>query len=87
MLVYLLENPSDDRVELAIGLIKECGQKLCQICPRGLDFVFTLLRFLLHEPSLDKPTLCMITILFVLRTGHFKAYPPIPSGLDLVNIK
>ncbi|CAF3980029.1 unnamed protein product [Rotaria magnacalcarata] len=32
-----------------------------------------------------KPTLCMIQILFVVRAGYFNAYPPIPSGLDLVD--
>ena len=39
MLVLLLENPSDDSVELAIGFLKECGQKLSQVSPRGLDSV------------------------------------------------
>ena len=34
MLVFLLENPSDDCVELAIGFLKECGQKLSQVSPR-----------------------------------------------------
>ncbi|CAF1196575.1 unnamed protein product [Rotaria sordida] len=55
MLVSLLRNPSDDSVELAIELIKECGQKLSQGYPRILDSFFSTLKNLLHESSLDKP--------------------------------
>ena len=64
---------------------KECEQKLSQVCPRGLDLVFTLLRFLLHEPSLHKRTLNMIEDLFTIPMDQFQANPGIPSGLDLVD--
>ncbi|CAF0829504.1 unnamed protein product [Rotaria sp. Silwood1] len=85
MLVLLLENPSDDSVELAIGFLKECGQKLSQVSPRGLDSVFSTLRNLLHESSLDKRTQYMIEVLFAVRKDQFKANPATPSGLDLVD--
>ena len=85
MLVLLLENPSDDSVELAIGFIKECGQKLSQVSPRGLDSVFSTLRNLLHESSLDKRTQYMIEVLFAVRKDQFKANPAIQPGLDLVD--
>ncbi|CAF1390144.1 unnamed protein product [Rotaria sordida] len=85
MLVSLLRNPSDDSVELAIELIKECGQKLSQGYPRILDSFFSTLKNLLHESSLDKRTLNMIEVLFAIRIDQFKANPPIPSGLDLVD--
>ena len=84
MLVLLLENPSDDSVELAIGFLKECGQKLSQVSPRGLDSVFSTLRNLLHESSLDKRTQYMIEVLFAVRKDQFKAHPAVPTGLDLV---
>ncbi|CAF2111461.1 unnamed protein product [Rotaria magnacalcarata] len=84
MLVLLLENPSDDSVELAIGFLKECGQKLSQVSPRGLDSVFSTLRNLLHESSLDKRTQYMIEVLFAVRKDQFKANPAVPIGLDLV---
>ncbi|CAF4153475.1 unnamed protein product [Rotaria sordida] len=84
MLVSLLRNPSDDSVELAIELIKECGQKLSQGYPRILDSFFSTLKNLLHESSLDKRTLNMIEVLFAIRIDQFKANPPIPSGLGLV---
>ncbi|CAF1200519.1 unnamed protein product [Adineta steineri] len=85
MLVLLLENPSDDSVELAIGFIKECGQKLSQVSPRGLDSVFSTLRNLLHESSLDKRTQYMIEVLFAVRKDQFKANPAVQPGLDLVD--
>ncbi len=85
MLVLLLENPSDDSVELAIGFLKECGQKLSQVSPRGLDSVFSTLRNLLHESTLDKRTQYMIEVLFAVRKDQFKAHPAIPTGLDLVD--
>ena len=85
MLVLLLENPSDDSVELAIGFLKECGQKLSQVSPRGLDSVFSTLRNLLHESTLDKRTQYMIEVLFAVRKDQFKANPAIQTGLDLVD--
>ena len=85
MLVLLLENPSDDSVELAIGFLKECGQKLSQVSPRGLDSVFSTLRNLLHESTLDKRTQYMIEVLFAVRKDQFKANPAIQAGLDLVD--
>ena len=81
----LLETSSDDSVELAIGFIKECGQKLSQVSPRGLDSVFSTLRNLLHESSLDKRTQYMIEVLFAVRKDQFKANPAVPPGLDLVD--
>ena len=80
-----MENPSDDSVELAIGFLKECGQKLSQVSPRGLDSVFSTLRNLLHESSLDKRTQYMIEVLFAVRKDQFKANPAVPAGLDLVD--
>ena len=60
-------------MELAIGFLKECGQKLSQVCPRGLDSIFTTLRNLLHESTLDKRTQYMIEVLFAVRKDKFKA--------------
>ena len=37
VLTLLLENPSDDSVEVTIGFLKECGQKLTEVSPRGIN--------------------------------------------------
>ena len=40
MLTLLLERPTDDSVEVAIGFLKECGLKLTQVSPRGINGKF-----------------------------------------------
>ena len=36
ILTLLLENPTDDSVEVAIAFLKESGQKLTEVSPRGM---------------------------------------------------
>jgi hypothetical protein len=33
----LLERPTNDSVELAIGFLKECGQLLTKVSPKGVN--------------------------------------------------
>lgn len=37
MLTLLLERPTDDSVEVAISFLKECGLKLTEVSPRGIN--------------------------------------------------
>ena len=37
ILTLLLENPTDDSVEVAVGFLKECGQKLTEVSPGGIN--------------------------------------------------
>ncbi len=37
ILTLLLENPTEDSVEVSIGFLKECGQKLSEVSPRGIN--------------------------------------------------
>lgn len=66
ILILLLENPCGDNVELAIQFIKECGHKLCEVNPRGLDFIFSKLKHL-GDNSLKKYTCDMIEDVFAAR--------------------
>ena len=36
LLALLLENPTDDSVEVAVGFVKECGSILQDLSPKGL---------------------------------------------------
>lgn len=36
ILTLLLETPTDDSVEVAVGFLKESGQKLTEVTPRGV---------------------------------------------------
>ncbi|KAL8039983.1 hypothetical protein ABFX02_10G070800 [Erythranthe guttata] len=71
LLTLLLENPTDDSVEVAVGFVTECGALLLEVCPRGLHGVFERFRGFLHEgKQIDKP--------------KFQGYPAIRPELDLV---
>ncbi|XP_036041265.1 pre-mRNA-splicing factor CWC22 homolog isoform X1 [Onychomys torridus] len=84
MLTLLLERPTDDSVEVAIGFLKECGLKLTQVSPRGINAIFERLRNILHESEIDKRVQYMIEVMFAVRKDGFKDHPVIPDGLDLV---
>lgn len=40
MLTLLLERPTDDSVEVSIAFLKECGLKLTEVSPRGINGTF-----------------------------------------------
>ncbi|MED6284777.1 hypothetical protein CHARACLAT_022442 [Characodon lateralis] len=85
MLTLLLERPTDDSVEVAISFLKECGLKLTEVSPRGINAIFERLRNILHESSIDKRVQYMIEVMFAIRKDGFKDHPVIPDGLDLVD--
>jgi pre-mRNA-splicing factor CWC22 len=84
ILTLLLENATDDSVEVAVGFLKECGQKLGEVSPRGLTAVFDRLRHVLHEAELDKRVKYMIEVMFQVRKDGFKDNPAVLADLDLV---
>ncbi|XP_008119352.2 pre-mRNA-splicing factor CWC22 homolog isoform X2 [Anolis carolinensis] len=84
MLTLLLERPTDDSVEVAIGFLKECGLKLTEVSPRGVNAIFDRLRHILHESETDKRVQYMIEVMFAVRKDGFKDHPIILDGLDLV---
>uniref|UniRef100_A0A8C2EUM8 Pre-mRNA-splicing factor CWC22 homolog n=1 Tax=Cyprinus carpio TaxID=7962 RepID=A0A8C2EUM8_CYPCA len=84
MLTLLLERPTDDSVEVAISFLKDCGLKLTEVSPRGINAIFERLRNILHESEIDKRVQYMIEVMFAIRKDGFKDHPIIPDGLDLV---
>lgn len=42
LLTVLLENPSDDSVEVAVGFVTECGSILQDLSPKGLHGEYTV---------------------------------------------
>ncbi|XP_022245258.1 pre-mRNA-splicing factor CWC22 homolog, partial [Limulus polyphemus] len=84
MLTLLLETPTDDSVELAISFLKECGMKLSEVSPRGINAVFERLRNILHESQLDKRVQYMIEVMFAIRKDKFKDHPSSIDDLDLI---
>jgi pre-mRNA-splicing factor CWC22 len=85
LLTLLLDTPTDDSVEVAIDFVKQCGQLLAELSPRGLHAVFERFRGILHEGEIDKRVQYTVESLFAVRKGGFAEYATVPSGLDLVD--
>ncbi|KAL0437238.1 UNVERIFIED_CONTAM: Pre-splicing factor cwc22 [Sesamum radiatum] len=84
LLTLLLEKPTDDSVEVAVGFVTECGSILQDLSPRGLHGIFERFRGILHEGEIDKRVQFLIEGLFALRKAKFQGYPAVRPELDLV---
>ena len=84
LLTLLLERPTDDSVEIAIGFIKECGVTLSDISPKPFNVIFERFRSILQEGMIDKRVQYMIEVLFKVRQDKFVGFPSIKEELDLV---
>jgi pre-mRNA-splicing factor CWC22 len=85
ILLLLLHKPSDDSVEIAVSLVKECGQYLDEMNGPIAIAVFDQFRTILHEgQDLEKRTQYMIEVLFQVRRDKWKEYPAVKEELDLV---
>ncbi|KAH9696141.1 MI domain-containing protein [Citrus sinensis] len=87
LLTILLENPTDDSVEVAVGFVKECGSILQDLSPKGLHGIFERFRGILHEGEIDKRVQFLIEGLFAIRKAKFQGYPAVRPELDLVDIE
>ncbi|XP_057874037.2 uncharacterized protein LOC131080005 [Cryptomeria japonica] len=84
LLTLLLENPTDDSVEVAVGFVKECGSLLQDLSPKGLYGIFERFRGILHEGEIDKRVQFLIEGLFAIRKAKFEGHPAVRAELDLV---
>lgn len=84
LLTLLLENPTDDSVEVAVGFVKECGSLLQDLSPKGLYGIFERFRGILHEGEIDKRVQFLIEGLFAIRKTKFEGHPAVRPELDLV---
>jgi len=84
ILLLLLNKPTDDSVEIAVGLTREIGQHLEEMNPKIALAVFDQFRSILHEQDIDKRVQYMIEVLFQVRKDKYKDNPAIKEDLDLV---
>ncbi|CAK7338828.1 unnamed protein product [Dovyalis caffra] len=84
LLAVLLENPTADSVEVAVGFVTECGSMLQDLSPKGLDAAFERFRGILHEGEIDKRVQFLIEGLFAIRKARFQGYPAVCPELDLI---
>uniref|UniRef100_A0A182PMB3 MI domain-containing protein n=1 Tax=Anopheles epiroticus TaxID=199890 RepID=A0A182PMB3_9DIPT len=84
ILTLLVENPTDDSVEVAIAFLKEVGQKLTEVSGKGINAIFEMLKNILHEGKLDKRVQYMIEVVFQIRKDGFKDHVAVMDALELV---
>lgn len=84
ILLLLLAKPTDDSVEIAVGLMREVGLFLEEMSPAIAHAVFDQFRNILHEADIDYRTQYMIEVLFQVRKDKYKDNPVIKEELDLV---
>ncbi|EST04665.2 Initiation factor eIF-4 gamma, MA3 [Kalmanozyma brasiliensis GHG001] len=84
ILVLLLEKPTDDSVEIAVGFMREVGAFLTEEAPKANNSIFDRFRAVLYEGEISKRVQYMIEVLSQVRREAFKDNPRIPEGLDLV---
>jgi pre-mRNA-splicing factor CWC22 len=84
ILLLLLHKPTDDSVEIAVGLTREVGQHLEEMSAPISLAVFDQFRSILHEADIDKRVQYMVEVLFQVRKDRYKDNPAIREELDLV---
>ena len=84
ILLLLLHKPTDDSVEIAVGLTREVGQYLEEMSGPIALAVFDQFRTILHESDIDRRVQYMIEVLFQVRKDKYKDNPAIKEELDLV---
>lgn len=84
ILLLLLHKPTDDSVEIAVGLTREVGQHLEEMSGPIALAVFDQFRNILHEADIDKRVQYMIEVLFQVRKDRYRDNPAVKDELDLV---
>ncbi|KAK9389793.1 armadillo-type protein [Lipomyces mesembrius] len=84
ILHLLLERPTDDSVEIAVGFMREVGMFLAKASAPANNGVFERFRAILHEGQLEPRTQYMIESLFLIRKNEYRDHPDIAEKLDLV---
>lgn len=80
----MLERPTDDSIEIAVGFMREVGAFLAENSPKAGAIVFERFRAVLNEGNISHRVQYMIEVLMQVRKDKFKDNPIIPEGLDLV---
>lgn len=84
LLTLLLEQTTDDSVEVAVSVLKECGAMLTKLVPKGIHGVFEHLRRILNEGNCDKRISYMLEVMFQIRRDGWKDHPIVLPELDLI---
>jgi pre-mRNA-splicing factor CWC22 len=84
ILVLLLERPTDDSIEIAVGFTREVGDFLSENSPKANATVFERFHAVLNVGKISQRVQYMIEVLMQVRKDKHKDNPILPEGLDLV---
>lgn len=84
MLALMLENPTEDSVEIACDFMIEVGQVLSELTPAGVNSIFERFKGILHEGEIDRRVQYSIENLFAIRKNKFAEHQGVIPELDLV---
>ena len=82
--VLLLERPTDDSVEIAVGFMREVSAFLSKNSPKDNAYVYECFRVMLNEGYILQWVQFMVEVLMQVRKDKYKDNPIFPEGLDLV---
>ena len=85
--MLLLTNPSNDSVEAAVLLLKECGFELEEQSREGTNYIFDQFRSILQDGDIDKRIQYIIEGLFAFRKKNYEGKQGVPEELDLVDVE
>ncbi|KAM2973496.1 hypothetical protein FF2_020045 [Malus domestica] len=84
LLTFLLDNPTDFKVEVSVVFVTECGSMLWDLSPKGLYFMFERFRGILYQGDIERRVLYLIENLFAKLRAKFQGHPAVLPELDLV---
>jgi len=81
--LLLLERPTDDSIEIAVGFMREVGAFLVENSPKANGAVYHRFRAVSNEGSISHRVQYMIEVLMQVWEDKYKDNSIIPEGLDL----
>ncbi|ANQ11108.1 Uncharacterized protein PCOAH_00052850 [Plasmodium coatneyi] len=81
----LLQNITNDSVQVCTYFLAEVGQLYMNICRKGIDIIFDRLKDIIQEGKINIKTQYDIEKLWTYRKNYFREFPTILEDLDLID--
>ncbi|KJP88686.1 hypothetical protein AK88_01567 [Plasmodium fragile] len=81
----LLQNITNDSVQVCTFFLAEVGQLYMNICRKGIDIIFDRLKDIIQEGKINIKTQYDIEKLWTYRKNYFREFPTVLEDLDLID--
>ncbi|GAW83758.1 cell cycle control protein [Plasmodium gonderi] len=81
----LLQNITNDSIQVCTYFLAEVGQLYMNICRRGIDIIFDRLKDIIQEGKINIKTQYDIEKLWNYRKNYFSDFPTVLEDLDLID--